>query len=131
STSVERINGVKPPKIAAPILYTSDSVRNLTLVWNILGNTEGITPSNVDINNAMINKPKITKGNIGMLINQNANTENKLKTAKPNIIVRLFPILSLYNPKKNTAGLLHNIVIELNIDNIVPHKSNIVLNNKA
>src|SRR5699024_11679538 len=56
STSVERINGVKPPKIAAPILYTSDSVRNLTLVWNILGNTEGITPSNVDINNAMINR---------------------------------------------------------------------------
>src|SRR5699024_3097038 len=131
TTSVESINGVIPPKISAPILYTIDSVRNLTLVWNILGNTEGITPSNVDINSAMINKPKITKGNIGILINQKANTENKLKPTKPNIIVRLLPILSLYHPKKNTAGIMSNMVIVLNIEPIVPPKLIVVFKNEG
>ena len=70
----------------------------------------------------MINNPSITNGIIGILINQNASTENKLNPAKPNIMVRLLPTLSLYQPKKNTAGIITNMVMVLNMDPIVPPK---------
>src|SRR5699024_11503133 len=70
----------------------------------------------------MINNPITTNGNIGILINQNASTENKLNPTKPNIMVRLLPILSMYQPKKKTAGIISNIVIVLSIEPIVPPK---------
>src|SRR5699024_973644 len=101
----------------------SDNVLNLTFVWNILGKTEGITPSNVDMNKAIINRPIIIIGIEGILINQNATTENKLKPIKPNNIVFLLPTLSLYHPKKNTAGIIAAIVTVLNTLLIVPPKS--------
>ncbi len=123
------MNGVRPPKIAAPILYTNDNVRNLTLVWNILGNTEGITPSNVDINSAIIKRPIITTGMDGIVISQNAKIENKLNPASPNIVVRLLPTLSLYQPKKKTAGIISAMVIVLNIDPIVPPRLIVVFKN--
>ncbi|CFO31291.1 Uncharacterised protein [Staphylococcus aureus] len=74
------------------------------------------------MNSAIINKPNNTNGIIGILINQKASMENKLNPANPNIIVRLLPTLSLYQPKKNTAGIMINIVTILNIEPIVPPK---------
>ena len=77
----------------------------------------------------MINSPKITIGIEGILINQKANTENKLNPINPNKMVFLFPTLSLYQPKKNTAGIIAAIVNVLNKLLIVPPKSKVPFKN--
>ena len=77
----------------------------------------------------MIKRPIITTGIDGIVISQNAKIENKLNPASPNIVVRLLPTLSLYQPKKKTAGIMSAMVIVLNIDPIVPPRLIVVFKN--